>query len=162
MLIFDDTGNPTIIESVFDPVITPIFWTLNLEREDFMFTNIGFLEEHNERGAGLSFGGQYVQLPNSWYILIAEEEDGGLDLIQIKEIRGREFSAFVFEFSRCIPQTVYMETANPRIYTKFCYPIMPKHIMLVHPIDKGSGIIISPNDQYNKWIKGKSMLDFIV
>jgi len=161
MLIFDDEGNPTIIESVFDPVVTPIFWTLNLAEEDFMFTNIGFLEEHNERGIGLSFGGQYVALPNSWFVLIGEEEDGGLDLIKVEDIRGRDFSAFVFDFDRSLAKTVLMETINPRIYEKFCYPIMPKNLMLVHPIEKHTGIVISPNDQYNKWIKGKTMMDFL-
>lgn len=161
MLIFDDEGNPTIIESVFDPVVTPIFWTLNLEQEDFMFTNIGFLEEHNERGIGLSFGGQYVPLPNSWFVLIGEEEDGSLDLIKVEDIRGRDFAAFVFDFTKTLPKTVSMETTNPRVYEKFCYPIMPKHLMLVHPIDKECGIVISPNDQYNKWIKGRSMMDFL-
>ena len=162
MLIFDDEGNPTIIESVFDPVLTSIFWSLNLEEEDFMFTQIGFLEEHNEQGVGLSFGGQYVPLPKSWFVLIGEEDDGSLDLIKVKDIRGREFSAFLFDFDRSFPRTVRMETVNPRIFTKFCYPIMPKNVMLVHPIHKRTGIIISPNDQYNKWIKDKTMMDFLI
>jgi len=162
MLIFDDNLKPTLITSEEDPVMSTVYWTLNLEEEDFMFSYIGFLEGHDERGVGLTFDGQYVALPESWYIVLADPFDGTLDLIQVKEIRGREFEAFVVEFHRTTPRTVPMATMNSRIYQRFCHPIMPKNLMMVHPIDEYSGIIISPHDQYNKYIKNKTMMDFLV
>lgn len=162
MLIFDQEFKPTIVDSVFDPLVTPTFWALNLEAQDFMYINIGFLEEHNEKGKGLLFDGQYVELPNSWFILITEEDSGVLDLIKVEDIKGRPFDAFLFDTRKTIPKVARMETYNSEIYTKYCYPIVPKTIMMVHPIDRHSGIMVSSTDQYNKFIKGKYMMDFLV
>jgi hypothetical protein len=162
MLIFNNQFKPTIVDSVFDPLVTPSFWALNLDAQDFMFVNIGFLEEHNEKGKGFTFDGQYVELPNSWYILIAEEEEGTLDLIQVKDIRGRPFDAFLYDIKKSVPKVARMETFNPEIYTKFCHPIVPKNIMIVHPINSYSGIVVSSTDQYNKYIKNHYMTDFLV
>jgi len=161
MLIFGDDFRPTIMESAFDPLVTPVFWSLNLDAEDFMFSNIGFVEEHDERGCGLLFDGQYVELPQTWYILIGDSSDGTLDLLPVEDIKGREFDAFVFEFNRSMPRTVPMTVFNSRTYQRFCYPIIPKHLMMVHPIDMETGIIITPHDQYNKYIKKKTMMDFL-
>lgn len=161
MLIFGEELKPVIIGSVMDPLVTPVYWTLNLEQEDFMFANIGFLEEHSWEGKGIQFDGQYVEIPAAWYILIGDADEGSVDCIQIDDLMGQPFEAMLFEFNKSIPKTAVMEVVNAKIYTAFSFPIIPKHIMMVHPINEDSGIIISPIDQ-TKQIRNKTMMDFLM
>lgn len=159
MLIFGDELTPIALESASDPLPSDYVWVLNLNEQDFMFDHMVFLEEHHEKAIGFSFGGQYVEIPESWYIVVMDDVNGMMDLIPIRDIRGRIFDAFIYSHKSVIPQSEPMVMQNARVYKKFCNPILPRHLMHVHPIDEQRAIVISPHNVYKK-IKDGYVMDF--
>jgi len=159
MLIFGDELKPLIIDDADDPIVSDYIWVLDVEERDFMFSNIVFLDDHYEKCKGFDFNGQYVELPESWFVLIMDTVSGEMDLIMVKDIKGRHFDAFVYSHSSVLPRSAKMIMKNARVFKKFCYPIMNKNIMLIHPIDEDHGIVITPHD-ITKKIKDLNVLDF--
>lgn len=159
MLIFGGDLKPLILDNVTDPIVSDYVWTLDVDQQDFCFDHITFLDEHYEKGIGFSFDGQYVEIPESWYILVMDPINGMMDLVQTADIRGRVFDAFIYSHQSVIPRSASMVMKNARVFKKFCYPILNRNLMLVHPIDEGNGIVISPHNVFKK-IKDTYVMDF--
>lgn len=158
MLIFGGELKPIILENADDPIGSDYVWILDIDQQDFMFDRMHFFDQHLEKAKGFTFDGQYVEIPESWYVLITEASTGEMDLIQVKDIRGRHFDAFIYSHKSVIPQSAPMVMENARVFKQFCYPILNKNLMLVHPIDSDRGIVISPHNVYKK-IKDTYVMD---
>lgn len=63
---------------------------------DFIFYPLVFLEEFARPAADLSLGNFRVQVPLDWSIVIADKNMGSLEIIELKHINDRDFSAFAF------------------------------------------------------------------
>lgn len=160
MLIFDDELKPLLLENKDDPIPSALFWVLDMDVDgndeqdayiDFMFKPIGFIEEYHSKCITFDVGGQRITLPSHWNILLADEETSAVDLVSISDIKGRELDVYVFSFNQLTPKIKTLKTINAHNYEKFCHPIIPKNSLLVHPIYKDEGVIITPKHLHKRF-----------
>ena len=155
MIILDEESKPLILESILTPTIAEHFWVLDLSIEDYTLTPLQVVEETVSPSLELMISGFRFVLPASWNILVCSDETMQLDVVEVAEVAGKEFQAFVFghQHSRPITPTIIATDYHPN-YTNVG-PALSKHQMLCHPISPDSWINVAPSDSYNKHLKGK-------
>lgn len=161
MLIFDDKVKPIILESIHTPTITDVFWVLDLNILDFKLTPLTILEEIVAPTVILSVEGFDFPLPASWNVLVVDEESMILDVIELSEVAGREFRAFVYGPSMPMARTSVISVKQYFPSYPNVGPSLNKHQMLCHPVSPGSWLCVSSGDTYNKYLKDKVVGDLI-
>lgn len=161
MLIFDERNRPTILESIHGPTIAEHMWVLDLTMMDFTLAPLVMLEETICPAVQVRVSGFEFILPANWNILVFDTETTQLDVIELSEAAGREFTALVYgpSMGRPSPSTIsitnyYNEYANVG-------PSLNKHQMLCHPIGPDEWVSVSPSDSYNKYLKDNIVGDLI-
>ena len=156
MLIFDDNNRTIILDDIYTPTPTDYMWVLDLQIMDYTLAPLLVLEEIICPSIQVRIRGFEFYLPANWNILVFSEETSELDVVEISEIAGREFTAFVFDISN--PNITRYE---PGIVTVVNYkseyinvgPSLSKHQMLCHPISPTEWVNVTPSDTYNKYLK---------
>ncbi|MFV2014078.1 MAG: hypothetical protein ACC656_01495, partial [Candidatus Heimdallarchaeota archaeon] len=93
MLIFDDNTNAMIIESIVTPLPIDYFWVLDLEMMDYTLTPFIVLEEVVAPTILVEIQGFKFKLPATWSMLVYGEETMQLDVIEIGDLAGKDFTA---------------------------------------------------------------------
>jgi hypothetical protein len=68
----------------------------NQAEVDFYFIPLIFLEVFQRPAADLKIGNFRVQMPLDWSIVISDKHFGLVEIIELKHLNDRDFSAFVF------------------------------------------------------------------
>lgn len=161
MLIFDNTSNPIILDSIYTPVLTDHFWVLDLNMMDFTMAPLNVLEEMVCPTVMVRVNGFDFTVPASWNVLVFDQETSHLDTVDLSSVAGREFTAFVYGPNMAAPGAAIVTVVDYFIeHTNVC-PSLNKHQMLCHPIGPDSWISISPTDVYAKYLKDASVGDLI-
>ena len=153
MLIFDDHSEAIILESIYAPTLTDHFWVLDLSMLDYTLTPLLVLEEIVSPSVTLRIRGFEFTLPANWNVLIFAEDTQQLDVVEVGNLAGREFTALVGG------PDVHVSTAGTITvidYTpeyQHVAPSLNKHQMLCHPIGPSEWINVAPSDTYNKYLK---------
>ena len=156
MLIFDEHEQTIILDNIYTPTPVDYMWVLDLAIMDFTLTPLLVLEEIVCPSINLRIRGFDFWLPSNWNILIFSEETLQLDVIEISELAGREFTAFVYDVANSNKINYHpgictvLDYAPERSHTG---PQLNKHQMLCHPIGPKEWINITPSDTYNKYLK---------
>ena len=153
MLIFDDYGQPIIVDSIYSPIVTDHLWVLDLEIKDFTLAPLTILENIEAPTIELMVGGFTFKLPSEWNILIIDEETSALDVVEIYEIPGGRFTAFVYGPNKARYEAVPITVTNYFPNYHNVAPSIAKHQMLCHPISPNTWVNIAPSDSYNKYLK---------
>lgn len=105
----------------------------NLDDIDYQFLPMVFVEDFAKASAELRIGGEIIQVPLSWSILIGEQEFGEIELMPIMGFHGRDFDAFVFNpCSGFMPDYQPIEIINIYQEVRWCVPSMkPEHLLVV-------------------------------
>lgn len=156
MLIFDETDKAVIIDDIYTPLPIDHFWVLDLKMMDFTLTPLLVLEETICPSIQIRVNGRELYLPATWYMLVFSEETSDLDVVEIGELAGREFTAFIYDNSnpritRYKPGVVQVVDFSPSYVN--VSPTLNKHQMLCHPVGPAEWICISSGDCYNKFLK---------
>ena len=153
MLIFDNNSHPIILDDIFTPTVTDHIWTLDLNIMDFTMSPLLVLEEIIAPTIELMVGGFTFKLPANWNMLIVDEDTSALDVVEIGDISGGRFTAFVYgpEKSRHEIAVVTVIDYYPSFHN--VGPSLSKHQMLCHPISPDSWVNVAPSDSYNKYLK---------
>ena len=161
MLIFNSENKITTIENISTPLPVDHYWVLDLNLKDFTLSPLAILEETKCPSIELLIDGFVCILPATWNMLICDQENYQLDVIEIAEIPGREFTAFSYGLncSRVIPKLVTAINYFPN-YTNIG-PFINKNLMMCHPISDSMWINIAPTDVYNKTLKNLIAGDLI-
>jgi hypothetical protein len=159
MLIFDNNSRPILLDSIFVPTLTDHFWALDLNIKDFTLTPLTMLEEIVCSTVVIRVEEFDFAVPANWNILIFDEETSQLDVVEIHNMSGKQFSAFVFgpNMSNVRPAKVSLLNYLPE--HKNVAPSLNKHLLLCHPIGPDAWINIGPNDSYNKYLKDMTIGD---
>ena len=164
MLIFDDNNRTIILGDIYTPTPTDYMWVLDLQIMDYTLAPLLVLEETVCPSIEVKIRGFKFYLPANWNILVFSEETSELDVVEVSEAAGREFTAFVYDISN--PNiTKY----HPGIISVTNYsseyvnvgPSLNKIQMLCHPISPTEWINVSPSDSYNKYLKDAVIGDII-
>lgn len=159
MLIFDENVHAIIIDSVTTPMLTDYFWVLDLELMDYTVVPLIILEEINAPTMTLSIREFTFNIPTTWSILVYAEETMQLDVVNIAELAGRNFTAVIYDNIRTNvhPGQIAIVDYMPEAINH-C-PSFGKHQMLCHPVGPDKWVNVAPSDVYNKYLKDKVIGD---
>lgn len=161
MLIFDETNHPIIMDSIHGPTVSAHMWVLDLTMMDFTLAPIVMLEETVCPSIQLRVNGFEFILPANWNILVYDQETAQLDVVELSEAAGREFTALVYGPKAGRPTPATISVTNYFVEYKNVGPSLNKHQMLCHPIGPQEWISVSPSDTYNKYLKDNIVGDLV-
>ena len=153
MLIFDNTSQPIIIDSIYAPIVSDHFWVLDLSMRDFALTPLNVLEETVCPTVVLRVDGFDFPVPASWNILVYDTETTQLDVVELAEAAGREFTALLFGPNMSSQRPGHVTVVDYQMEYKNVNPSLNKHQMLCHPVGPNTWINIAPTDIYTKYLK---------
>ena len=161
MLVFDGNSKPMMLDSIHTPTSVDHFWILDLAMLDFTMIPLMILEETVSPAMEIQIDGFRFIVPASWNIVVYDRDTSQLDVVEIAETAGREFTAFVYGPNKAKP--------TPKIITATNYlpgyanvgPALNKHQMLCHPISPDEWVVVSNSDGYNKYLKNLVVGDIV-
>ncbi len=164
MLIFDDNNRTIILDDIYTPTPTNYMWVLDLQLMDYTLAPLLVLEEIICPSIQIRLRGFDFFLPANWNLLVFSEETSELDVVEISELAGREFTAFVYDISdpkivRHVPGLVTVINYQSEYIN--VGPSLSKHQMLCHPISPTQWVNVSPSDTYNKYLKNTVIGDIV-
>lgn len=161
MFIFDDNNRPIIIDNIFSPIVTEYFWVLDFDTMDFKLTPCKNFRQTICPGFKVSIKGTEIILPTNWYVLIFDNDTSQLDVVQIKDVAGQEFTAFVYGPTASMHSRGTITVLDYYMEYKHVGPLLNKNQMLCHPINEKEWINVSPSDSYSKYLKDKIIGDIL-
>ena len=164
MLIFDDNNKPIVLDSIHATTPTSYMWVLDLNIMDYTLAPLMVLEETICPSMRIRIRGFDFFLPANWNLLVYSEDTFQLDVVEVSELAGREFTAFVYDISN--PKIVKY---RPGVVTVSDYaaehvnvgPALNKNQMLCHPISPFEWVNVTPSDSFNKYLKELVVGDII-
>ena len=161
MLIFNEHDSPVILDSIHGPTASEFMWVLDFSMMDFTLAPLMMLEETVCPSIQLRVNGFEFILPANWNILVHDRETAQLDVVELSDTAGREFTALIYGpgMSRAEPATIMV--TNYFVEYKNVGPSLNKHQMLCHPIGPDQWVSVSPSDAYNKYLKDNIVGDLI-
>lgn len=161
MLIFDGNSQPVILDTIYGPTVTEHMWVLDLTMLDFTLAPLVMLEEVVCPSIQIMVQGFQFTLPANWNILVYDRETAQLDVVEVAEVAGREFTAMVYGPQKSAPTPAIVTATNYFVEHKNVGPSLNKHQMLCHPIGPDEWVSVSPSDCYNKYLKNISVGNLI-
>lgn len=161
MLIFDETNSPIILDNINGPTMASYIWTLDLTLMDYTLTPIIMLEEIVCPSMQICVNGFDFILPAFWNILVYDQDTAQLDVVELAETAGREFTALVYgpQTKRPIPSII--KVTNYFVEYSNVGPSLNKHQMLCHPIGPTEWVSVGPSDCFNKYLRDTVIGDLI-
>ncbi len=155
MLIFDDETTPIMLDSIYTPTPTEFMWVLDLAMMDYTLAPLLNLEEIISPSIELMICGFKFFVPANWNILVYAEDTLQLDVVEVAEAAGREFTSFVINAQN--NQIKYVDgvisVTDYVIEQVNVAPSLAKHQMLCHPIGPKQWVNVAPSDTYNKYFR---------
>ncbi len=153
MLIFDENTNAILIESITTPITTEYFWVLDLEMMDYTITPLIVLEEVVAPTITVEIQDFSFNLPATWCMLVYGEETMQLDVIEIGELAGKDFTALISgtHLNMAVPGHIKLLDYITEDYNYV--PSLTKNQMLCHPVAPNMWVNVAPSDSYNKYLK---------
>ena len=147
MLIFDDDNTPILLDSIYTPTPTEYMWVLDLAIMDYTLAPLLNLEEIISPSIELLICGFKFFVPSNWNILVYAEDTLQLDVVEVADVAGREFTAFVIDAThptrtRYIAGTI--SVTDYQIEQMNVAPSLAKHQMLCHPIGPTQWVNVAP------------------
>lgn len=155
MLVLDDTNSTMILDDVFAPTITNHIWVLDLNLMDFTLAPLLVLEEIVAPTMELMVCGFKFTLPTKWNMLVVDSDTMQLDVVEVKKLPGKQFSAFLYgpAANRHELATITATDYFPNHYN--VGPSLNRHHMLCHPVSPDFWVNVAPSDAYNKYLKNR-------
>ena len=161
MLIYDGNSQPIILDSIHGPTVTEHMWVLDLNMLDFTLAPLTMLEEVTCPSIQLLVKGFEFILPANWNVLVYDRETAQLDVVELAETAGREFTALTYGPKKSAPSPAIVTVTNYFVERRNVGPSLNKHQMLCHPIGPDEWISVAPSDCYNKYLKDIIVGDLI-
>jgi len=161
MIIFDETNHPIILDNINGPTISEYLWALDLTIMDYTLIPLYMLEETTCPSMQLCVNGFDFILPAYWNILVYDQDTAQLDVVELAETAGREFTALVYGPKARRPSPVKIQVTNYFVEYRNVGPFLHKHQLLCHPINSTEWVSVGPSDCYNKYLKDSIVGDII-
>ncbi len=153
MLVFDNNNEPLILDNIYTPTIADHIWVLDLNMMDYTLAPLLVLEEILAPTIELSIMGFKFPLPANWNILVVDDETMQLDVVEVAEVAGKEFRAFIYgpERPRYDMAVISLSDYHPNYHN--VGPSLYKYQMLCHPVAPDTWVNVAPSEAYNKYLK---------
>jgi hypothetical protein len=159
MLIMDEENNPHILDDIYSPTPINYFWVLDLKDLDFTLEKLDVLEEIVCSTVTVQIGGFRFDVPANWNLLVWSEETHELDCVEVNEMGGKDFTAFVFGPCKKTPLPMICTVVDYKRESTNIIPSIGKHQMICHPISDSEWVSLTPSDAYNKYLKNNIVAD---
>ena len=153
MLICNNNSEAVMLDNIYDPVDADHFWVLDLKMSDFTLTQLLVLEEITCPSIVVNIEGFTFPLPAVWNILVFDPETHQLDVVEIKDLAGREFVALKYGPDMKGHQGATISVVDYLPNHTNVGPSMAKYQMMCHPISPDAWVNVSPSDVYTKYLK---------
>lgn len=161
MLIFDENSHPIIIDSITTPLTTEDFWVLDLGMMDYTITPLLMLEEIVGPMISLNIRGFTFDLPANWNMLVYSDDTMQLDVVDVGELAGKDFTAMVYGPDMTIVAPGNVRVVNYTAEGVAHTPSLSKNQMLCHPVGPKEWVNVAPSDVYNKYLRDCVVGDII-
>lgn len=161
MLIFDENSQPVIIDSIYSPTPTEHKWVLDLSIMDYTLVPLMMLEEIICPSIQLRIQGFEFVLPANWNILVYDKDTSQLDVVEVSDAAGKEFTALLYGPHKLYPTPGTITVTNYFIEYKNVGPSLNKHQMLCHPVGPNEWCSVGPSDSFNKYLKETTIGDLM-
>ena len=161
MLIFNNEATAVLLDSIFDPVEADYFWVLDLKMMDFTLAPLMVLEEISCPTIMVRIDDYTFALPATWNILVFDPETHQLDVVEVKDLAGKEFVALKYGPNMKTHQGSVISVVDYLPNHVNIGPSLAKYQMLCHPISPDSWVNVSPSDVYTKYLKELAVGDII-
>ena len=162
MFVFDDANNTIILDSIHVSTPTEFCWVLDLTLMDYTLTPLTSLEEVVCPSLKLRINGFEFILPASWNILVYDTDTSQLDVVEISETCGKEFTALVYGPTSGFASPGTISVVDYYVEHRNVGPLLTKQQMLCHPIGPEEWVSVAPADGYNKYLKDKMVGDLLL
>tara|TARA_B100001173_G_C15856485_1_gene491079 strand:+ start:84 stop:584 length:501 start_codon:yes stop_codon:yes gene_type:complete len=106
---------------------------------DYFFIPLIFLESFNAPAVILDIGGQQIEMPMDWSILVGEKELGICEMLPLTSLNDRGFEAFVHNpFSGYTHEFKEVKIVNVFQEVKWYFPKLKNGHVLTMPVKAGS------------------------
>ena len=126
---------PTIVEDLQYCVLD----CTNPKALDYFYIPLIFLESFNAPAVILDIGGQTIEMPMDWSIMIGEKELGQCEMLPLTSLNDRGFAAFVFNpITGFLPSFEQIEIVNIYQEVKWYFPKLKFGHILAVPLGQGN------------------------
>lgn len=153
MLIFQESQEITLIDTIKPILVENHFWVLDLDQKDFTLAPLNVVEAITGPAIDLLIDGYLITVPKAWNILIVDPETSQLDISDVGSVLGKNFHAFVFGYDTPMVELHSIEAVDYKPNHTTYSPSLNKNHMLCHPVDQTRWINLSPADSYNKYFR---------
>ena len=116
-----------------------VFDNSNPKDPDYFFIPLIFLESFNAPALVLRIGDDIIRMPVDWQILIGEPDLGDLEVVSLKNINDRGFSAFTFNpLSGYSPVFKPIEVVDVYQDVKWFFPKLKPGQLLAVPLKENT------------------------
>lgn len=162
MLIFDEQSQPIALNNIYEANPIEHLWVLDLNILDFTLSPLIMLEEIVCPSIQVQIKGFEFIVPAYWNILVYDNlSTTQLDVVELADAAGREFTALIYGINNSYPTPSTVVVTNYFVEHKNICPSLHKHQMLCHPIGPNEWCSIGPSDNFNKYLKDKTVGDLI-
>ncbi len=106
---------------------------------DYFFIPLIFLESFNAPAVILDIGGQQIEMPMDWSIMVGEKELGICEMVPLTSLNDRGFEAFVHNpFSGYTHEFKEVKIVNVFQEVKWYFPKLKNGHVLTMPVKAGS------------------------
>lgn len=161
MKILNERNQLEVLDHLLCNVVGETFWVLDLGIMDFTLTPLLMLEEQRCSAVQTIIGTEHVTIPSSWKVMIYDSDTSELDVIDIKDVAGRDFTAFGYGPMRAIPKPLPIKVVGHVDDFTFVVPSKHKQQMWCLPIDDTTWIVCCDSDAHVKYLKDASIGDII-
>lgn len=105
---------------------------------DYHFIPLLFLESFNAPAVDLRIGNHNIQMPMDWSIIIGDKNSGELEILSLKQINDRPFTAFGMNpIAGYMPEFLDIEIMNVFPDMKWYFPKLKYGHILAIPLSMG-------------------------
>lgn len=105
---------------------------------DFYFIPLIFLDQFSRPAADLQLGKYRIQVPLDWSIVIVDKESGAMEILELKSINDRDFTAFALNpIDGYMPQFLNIQILNIFPDVNWYFPKLKYGHILAVPVEEG-------------------------
>lgn len=161
MQILNEHNEIEVLTDLMCDVKGESFWVLDLSIHDFTLWPLTMLEEQTTSAYVLLVGGERVVIPCNWKVMIYDGETSDVDVIDVVDLAGRDFTAFGYGPLRAIPKPLTLKVIDLIHDITFVVPSKHKQHMWCLPVDATTWIVCCDSDVHVKLLKDATVGDLI-
>lgn len=162
MILIDRTDTPTPITCLADAKAMDGFWYYDLTKQDFFCGTLNTIVELHSSALTIAVGENMVHLPVDWFTIVCDKMSGMIDTIPVHELTNTNFKLFVFGPTHKVVTDSGYRVVGFDQNRPFFYPSFTKQQMLCIAATPTKWIYLTPNDNYQKYIKKMCPADLMM